>query len=92
MGTTLERNAEKLYATLHSLGPGWHSRQEVANFLGKSRLTGHDASALDLLAMQGRIIAERHEIPAPTTIERRWEYKIAEQNVSQRNKPKSVTG
>ncbi|MHB8628774.1 MAG: hypothetical protein ACYDBJ_18060 [Aggregatilineales bacterium] len=90
MATTLERNSEKLYQALQELGSGWHTRQEIADYLGKSRLTGHDASALDLLVMQGRIIAERHEIPPPTTIERRWVYMLDSQEA--KNQQKSAVG
>jgi hypothetical protein len=74
--TVLSQQADHVFATLVALGPGWHGRPEIARQMGKSRLQAVEAMALDLLIMQGRIEAERHEINAP--IRERWEYRVKE--------------
>jgi hypothetical protein len=74
--TLLGQRAELIFNALSALGPGWHSRPEIAGQIGAKRLQLLDAAALDLLTMQGRIEAERHPINAP--IRERWEYRIKE--------------
>jgi hypothetical protein len=74
--TSTGQQAERLFQALKKLGPGWHSRAEIAARIGKPRITGLDASALDLLVETGQVEAERHEINAP--IQQRWEYRVKE--------------
>jgi hypothetical protein len=75
--TALGQHAERLYAALRALGPGWHARPEIASKIGKRRLQPWDVAALDLLIMQGRIECERHEVDAPIPV--RNEYRVREQ-------------
>src|SRR5258708_25854930 len=81
--TGLSQQAERLVAAIQARGPGWNGRAEIAAYLGKPRLVASDASALDLLIMQGRIEAERHEIDAP--IRERWEYRAKVTTITYRD-------
>ena len=74
--TALSVQAEKLLTALQQCGPGWHSRAELAERIGKRRLSGYEAAVLDSLIESGRIEAERHPIDAP--IRERWEYRVKE--------------
>jgi hypothetical protein len=73
---TIDDKQAELLKAIRSCGSGWHSRGEIAAQLGKNRLGASDAMILELLAKQGFIIAEQHEIDAPISI--RWEYQLAD--------------
>ncbi|MEP7287062.1 MAG: hypothetical protein ABI947_15005 [Chloroflexota bacterium] len=73
---TIAQRANELYSLIADLGPGWHTRGDMARFMGKARLSPFDVAALEALAESGRVMAEQHEIDAPIPV--RWEYKIKE--------------
>jgi hypothetical protein len=80
--TSLERNADKVYRALIALGDGWHSRHEIAEAMGAARFHSQHVAGLELLVTQGKVIAERHEIP-DSPIPQRWEYQLAKQEANE---------
>lgn len=74
--TPLGQQAQKLYTALTELGEGWHSRPEIASHLGKTRLNTAEVAGLDLLVEQRLVVAERRDVPPPSAIPTRWEYKV----------------
>jgi hypothetical protein len=80
--TALSKHAEKIYAALEALGPGWHSRADLAAALNKRRLSAYEQAALDTLVESGRVIAEQHTIDAP--IPQRWEYMVRGKSFGER--------
>lgn len=81
---TIDRRAVKMLEALKACGPGWHSRREIANALGKTRLTDGDVIALELLTREGKIEAERHEVEAVSGVPVRMEYQLKEAKESKR--------
>lgn len=68
------RPTDKFFKALQSLGDGWHTRAEIARTVRKPRITGYDAALLDVLVSEGKIEAERRQMPGP--IGYQWVYRI----------------
>jgi hypothetical protein len=69
-----EKTANILMDALNALGEGWHSRAELAAHLGKKRLNGAEATALDLLAAHG-IIERQGVIGGEYQNTHGWQYR-----------------
>jgi hypothetical protein len=77
MVTMLLSEREKvLLEALESLGPGWHSRAELAANLNKKRLNGAEVMLLDVMTEQGRL--ERKLIPGGLPHLQQYVYRIPE--------------
>ncbi len=77
---TIQRNADTLFQALVALGPGWHTRREIAAYLKTKRVSGHAAVSLDLLIQDGRIEVERQDVIPPKGVEKRWIYRVKDGN------------
>ncbi len=53
--TSLLEQQRAIVAALRDLGPGWHSRADIAEKLGQNRLNIKQVALLDLLAEQGAL-------------------------------------
>jgi hypothetical protein len=58
-----ETRIRYLIDTLRGLGPGWHSRAELAAYLGKNRLNPAETATLDILAATGPLEREMRAVP-----------------------------
>ncbi len=72
--TVLRQNADRLYAALEALGPGFHRRKDIAHQLGKTHLQPVETAAMDFLIEQGRVEAAKEPIKGPFA--ERWIYRI----------------
>jgi hypothetical protein len=62
-GTPLDDKARRMLVALQALGPGWHSRADIAVQIGKPRLNPVEIVALDMLAAAHKI--DRAMLPKP---------------------------
>jgi hypothetical protein len=76
-GTPLDEKARRMLSALEALGPGWHSRAELAAHLGKTKLNPVDIIALDTLAALGRIDRRMQPMPGRPQVNQ-TEYRIEE--------------
>ncbi len=74
MVTTFKDREANLLDVLATLGRGWHSRQEIADFLGKNKLSPTDATVLDAMADKGLIEKGLAATSLPTV--QHWQYRL----------------
>lgn len=68
-----DREAELLGA-FEALGKGWHSRQEIADHLGKNKLSPADTTLLDAMVDKGLI--EKSMAQTALVTVNRWQYRV----------------
>ena len=75
MTPPITRRQSAMIVLLKQLGPGWHSRNEIATAKGVVRLNPVDIEALDELAIRGFIV-ERELQPGPREAVFQWHYRL----------------
>jgi hypothetical protein len=70
----LQGRTQDILAALKDMGPGWHSRADLAAHFSKNRLNPVEVAALDYLVAVGLIESELH--PTSTQHINQWVYRI----------------
>lgn len=75
MTPPITKRQNAIVELLRGLGPGWHSRNDLAAAKGVIRLSPVDIEALDELAVRGFIV-ERQLQPGPRESVFQWHYRL----------------
>lgn len=75
------KRSETVFTALSKLGPGWHTRSEIAGQLkpGRNRLFEYELAALEMLVVLKSVEAQR--IETGKAIPLKWVYRIKPKNV-----------
>lgn len=74
MFTTFKDREAEFLSALQELGKGWHSRQEIADYFGKAKLSPADTTLLDAMADKGLI--EKGMAQTSLITVQRWQYRV----------------
>jgi hypothetical protein len=75
MIVTIEANEERLIEALGELGPGWHTRNDLAAQMDKRRLDPVLATLLEVLVRAGRIERKERRVPGRNLVEGQYRLK-----------------
>lgn len=78
MVSPITSKRELLIDALRGLGPGWHSRSDLARAFGKKRLNPVETAALDHLAATDEI--ERQSAPGGHDGVMQWVYRLKDES------------
>lgn len=79
MVSPIMKNKTALVEAMRGLGPGWHSRVEIAAYMGKNKLNPGELMVLDEMAVRGEIF-ERQLGPGPRESVFQWTYRIKDES------------
>lgn len=75
---TLDAKQKSLLAVLAALGEGWHTRQEMADYLKKKRLNPSEVTILETFVAQGQV--EKQTVPSELPHLTRSIYRLKEES------------
>ena len=76
MAFTFDAKQKVLIDAIAALGGGWHTRQAIAEHLGKKRLNPGEVAVLDLLVDLDRL--DRRQEPSTLPHIMQWAYSLKE--------------